>query len=44
MATSEKAKEELGWAPKYTDLETIVKTAYHWHRNHPKGYDDKHSA
>jgi UDP-glucose 4-epimerase len=41
VASSEKAKEELGWIPRYPDLETIVKTAYHWHREHPKGYDDR---
>ncbi len=40
VASSQKIKEELGWIPKYPDLETIVKTAYHWHRNHPKGYND----
>jgi len=40
VASSEKIKEELGWIPKYTDLETIVKTAYHWHIKHPKGYED----
>jgi UDP-glucose 4-epimerase len=40
VAASGKVKEELGWIPKYTDLETIVNTAYHWHRNHPKGYED----
>jgi UDP-glucose 4-epimerase len=40
VAASEKAKEELGWTPKYGDLETIVGTAYHWHRKHPNGYED----
>jgi UDP-glucose 4-epimerase len=40
VAGSEKIKEELGWIPRYLDLETIVETAYHWHRNHPKGYED----
>jgi UDP-glucose 4-epimerase len=40
VASSEKIKEELGWIPKYTDLETIVNTAYHWHRKHPKGFED----
>ena len=40
VASSQKIKEELGWIPRYPDLETIVKTAYHWHREHPKGYDD----
>jgi len=23
------------------DLETIVRTAWDWHRTHPRGYDDK---
>jgi len=41
VASSEKIKKELGWNPKYPDLETIIKTAWEWHRNHPKGYDDK---
>jgi UDP-glucose 4-epimerase len=40
VASSQKIKKELGWFPRYPDLETIVKTAYHWHREHPKGYDD----
>jgi UDP-glucose 4-epimerase len=40
VASSQKFKEEVGWIPRYPDLETIVKTAYHWHRKHPKGYDD----
>jgi UDP-glucose 4-epimerase len=41
VASSEKIRRELGWKPKYPDLETIVETAWQWHRNHPNGYDDK---
>jgi len=41
IASSEKAKKELGWTPKYGDLETIIKTAWQWHKNHINGYDDK---
>jgi UDP-glucose 4-epimerase len=41
VASSEKIRKEFGWIPKYPDLETIVETAYKWHRNHPKGYNDK---
>jgi UDP-glucose 4-epimerase len=41
VASSEKIREELGWTPKYPDLETIVETAYQWHKKHPKGYGDK---
>ena len=40
VASSEKIREELGWIPKYPDLETIVETAYQWHKKHPKGYDE----
>jgi UDP-glucose 4-epimerase len=41
VASSEKIRKELGWISRYPDLETIVETAWQWHRNHPKGYDDK---
>lgn len=36
-ADSSKAERELNWKAKY-DLETIIKTAYEWHRDHPAGY------
>lgn len=38
IASSEKAKELLGWKPKFDDLETIISTAWEWHREHPNGY------
>ena len=38
VASSEKAQRVLGWKPQYAALETIVKTAWDWHRTHPKGY------
>jgi len=38
VASSEKIREELGWIPKFPDLETIVETAYQWHKKHPNGY------
>jgi len=41
VASSDKIKKELGWTPKYPDLETIVETAWEWHKKHPKGYEDK---
>jgi UDP-glucose 4-epimerase len=41
VASSKKIREELGWVPHFPDLETIVETAWNWHKNHPKGYDDK---
>lgn len=33
VASSEKAREELGFRPKYKDLEGIIDTAWNWHRN-----------
>jgi UDP-glucose 4-epimerase len=32
IASSEKIKKELGWKPRYEDLETIIRTAWVWHR------------
>ena len=40
-ASSDKAKQVLGWKPKYDDLETIIATAWTWHKNHPNGYGDR---
>jgi len=39
VASSEKARTVLGWDPKYADLETIVASAWNWHKNHPNGYN-----
>jgi len=38
VAKAEKIKKELGWEPKYSDLKTIVETAWKWHKNHPRGF------
>lgn len=38
IASSEKIRRELGWQPKLPDLETIVASAWQWHRSHPDGY------
>jgi UDP-glucose 4-epimerase len=32
VASSEKAIQELGWKPKYTQLDDIVRTAWIWHQ------------
>ncbi len=32
IADATKIKSELGFSPKYSDLETIVKTAWEWHK------------
>lgn len=38
VADSRKLKKELGWQPKFSDLETIIKTAYLWHKKQISGY------
>jgi UDP-glucose 4-epimerase len=40
VASSEKISRELGWKPQFPDLETIIETAWRWHRDHPHGYGD----
>ena len=39
VASSEKAKTVLGWKPQYADLETIVASAWNWHKSHPHGFE-----
>ncbi|MBW2569965.1 MAG: UDP-glucose 4-epimerase GalE, partial [Deltaproteobacteria bacterium] len=38
IASSDLAKQELNWKPKYAKLEQIVGSAWEWHRKHPNGY------
>jgi UDP-glucose 4-epimerase len=38
IASPEKIKKELNFKPKYSDLKTIVKSAWKWHKTHPKGF------
>jgi UDP-glucose 4-epimerase len=35
-----KAKNELGWKPKFPDLEKIIETAWLWHNKFPNGYSN----
>lgn len=39
VASSEKIQKELGWKPRYANLETIVASAWKWHSTHKDGYD-----
>jgi UDP-glucose 4-epimerase len=40
IASSEKIKRELGWAPQFQDLRKIVDSAWQWLQQHPRGYAD----
>jgi UDP-glucose-4-epimerase GalE len=37
-ASADRIRRDLGWAPAYLDLRTIVDTAWQWRRRHPGGY------
>jgi UDP-glucose 4-epimerase len=37
-ASSDRAQRELGWTPRFADLEVIVRHAWQWHSTHPNGY------
>ncbi|TFE25779.1 UDP-glucose 4-epimerase GalE [Cohnella luojiensis] len=39
IASSQRARNELGWSPKREKLEDIVTSAWDWHRSHPNGYE-----
>ena len=42
VADSTRFKKEFGWKPKYSDIKTIVSSAWKWHRSHPEGYENRH--
>ncbi|MBN1908135.1 MAG: UDP-glucose 4-epimerase GalE [Pirellulales bacterium] len=37
-ADSTKIQRALGWSPRYTDIESIIATAWSWFQAHPNGY------
>lgn len=38
VGSADKAVAELGWRQSYPDLDSIIETAWNWHRNNPNGY------
>jgi UDP-glucose 4-epimerase len=38
IASSDKARECLGWTPTRSDVDTIVQDAWAWRQAHPDGY------
>ncbi|MHB9782608.1 UDP-glucose 4-epimerase GalE [Streptococcus sp. 10F2] len=41
IASSDKARDILGWKPQFDNIEKIIETAWAWHSSHPNGYDDR---
>jgi dTDP-D-glucose 4,6-dehydratase len=44
VAAAERAAKELNWEPKYTELDSIISTAWKWFKKHPNGYADETEA
>jgi len=40
VASAERAHRELGWRPRFADLDEMVRTALLWREAHPNGYGD----
>ncbi|MBN2387646.1 MAG: UDP-glucose 4-epimerase GalE [Anaerolineales bacterium] len=38
VASSDRIRRELGWKPRFPELDGIVASAWEWHRLHPNGY------
>jgi UDP-glucose 4-epimerase len=41
VASSRRARRELGWSPRYSSLEQMVADAWSWRQAHPAGYADR---
>jgi UDP-glucose 4-epimerase len=44
VASSEKIRGELGWAPQYAGLDSIIASAWGWIQQHPAGYASEAAA
>lgn len=44
IAGAEALRADTGWAPRYTDLDAVVETAFRWREAHPEGYADRKPA
>lgn len=40
VASSEKARKILGWVPKFTDVEEVIKSAWNFHSTHENGFEE----
>lgn len=40
VADAGRIVDELGFRPQFTDLQEIVRTAWDWHRTHPRGFGE----
>jgi UDP-glucose 4-epimerase len=40
VAASDKIQRELGWQPKFQNIDAIIESAWRWHQKFPNGYGD----
>ncbi|MGO8948412.1 MAG: UDP-glucose 4-epimerase GalE [Ktedonobacterales bacterium] len=40
VASSGRIRTELGWKPRFADLDIIIESAWNWYQDHPHGYTD----
>jgi len=40
-ASPQRLMKELGWRPRFSELQTIVRTAWEWKEKHPRGYSGR---
>ena len=43
VASRERIRDELGWAPQFPELEQIIDSAWRWQQRYPEGYIDSAS-
>jgi UDP-glucose 4-epimerase len=41
VASSERIRQELGWKPVHSELDTIIRSAWQWHKANPNGFGDR---
>lgn len=44
VAAPDLIRRELGWTPRYTEIDEIVATAWRWRRAHPNGFEMAQAA
>ena len=44
IAASDKIQSELGWRPKFQNIDAIIESAWRWHQKFPNGYGDQSSC
>jgi UDP-glucose 4-epimerase len=40
VAAADRARDELGWKPKFPKIDQIISSAWEWHQKLPQGYSD----